>query len=69
MIMYLYTLHDDILCFHYLIPYRTRDIYADMLDNADEFDWSGYSPNHPVFNGMSAVDVAALQKCKKCWAK
>ncbi len=36
-----------------------------MLANADEFDWSGYSPSHPVFNGMSADEIDELRKRNK----
>ena len=55
----------SIMCFHCLIPYRTRDIYADMLESADEFDWSGYAPTHPVFAGMSETAIAELRARNK----
>ena len=51
----------DSLCYRI----RTKYIYADMLANADEFDWSGYPPTHRVFDGMSEDDIAALQKRNK----
>ena len=51
----------DSLCYRI----RTKDVYADMLANADEFDWSGYPATHPVFSGMSDTDIAALQKRNK----
>ena len=46
----------DSLC--YVI--RTHDVYADMLADADLFDWSEYSSEHPVFRGMNAEDVREL---------
>ena len=51
----------DSLCYRI----RTKDVYADMLAHADEFDWSGYPPTHPVFNGMSEKDVAELRMRNK----
>ena len=51
----------DSLCYRI----RTKDVYADMLAHADEFDWSGYPPTHPVFNGMSEKDVAELRRRNK----
>ncbi len=51
----------DSLCYRL----RTKDVYADMLANADEFDWSGYPATHPVFSGMSDNAIAALQKQNK----
>ena len=47
----------DSLC--YVI--RTRDVYADMLEDADQFDWSGYDESHSVFAGMSKEAVAELR--------
>jgi hypothetical protein len=51
----------DSLC--YVI--RTRDVYADMLEDADAFDWSGYDARHPVFAGMSDTVVAELRQRNK----
>jgi hypothetical protein len=51
----------DSLC--YVI--RTGDVYADMLDDADAFDWSGYDARHPVFAGMSETDVTELRTRNK----
>ena len=51
----------DSLCYRI----RTRDVYADMLAHADEFDWSGYAPTHPVFRGMNVEDVAELRERNK----
>ena len=43
--------------------YRTHstDVYADMLADADQFDWSGYAPTHRVFAGMSEPEIAELR--------
>ena len=51
----------DSLCYRK----RTRDIFADMLADADAFDWSGYSETHPVFADMSVQEIAALRKKNK----
>ena len=51
----------DSLC--YVI--RTRDVYADMLADADLFDWSAYPTTHPVFHGMTDEDVAELRARNK----
>ena len=51
----------DSLC--YVI--RTHDVYADMLEDADLFDWSGYASTHPVFQGMSNEDVQELRARNK----
>ena len=51
----------DSLC--YVI--RTRDVYADMMENADLFDWSGYPATHPVFADMNDKDVAELRARNK----
>ena len=32
-----------------------------MLADADQFDWSGYSPTHRVFAGMSEPEIAELR--------
>ena len=34
----------------YLI--RTDDVYKDMIDNNEHFDFSGYSDSHPCFKGF-----------------
>ena len=51
----------DSLCYRI----RTRDIYADMLANFEEFDWSGYPANHRVFAGMSEEQIATLRNVNK----
>ena len=51
----------DSLCYRI----RTLDIYADMLASWEEFDWSGYSPDHPVFAGMTPEAVAEMRNFNK----
>ena len=51
----------DSLC--YVI--RTRDIYADMMADADQFDWSEYPVNHPAFTGKTDEEVSELRKRNK----
>ena len=51
----------DSLC--YVI--RTYDVYADMLEDGDLFDWSGYPSTHPVFRGMNEEDVRELRARNK----
>ena len=51
----------DSLCYRI----RIQDVYADMLAHADEFDWSGYPPTHPVFNGMTADAIKELRERNK----
>ena len=48
----------DSLCYRI----RTRDVYADMLAHADEFDWSEYPSTHTVFKGMCADEIEELRK-------
>lgn len=47
----------DSLC--YVI--HTYDVHADMLEDADLFDWSGYPATHPVFRGMSDAEIRDLR--------
>ena len=51
----------DSLC--YVI--RTRDVYVDMLEDADAFDWSGYDARHPVFSEMTNEAVTELRARNK----
>ena len=51
----------DSLCYRI----RTVDVYADMLADADMFDWSGYAPSHPAFTGMTPDAVKELRARNK----
>ena len=51
----------DSLCYRI----RTLDIYADMLASWEEFDWSGYSPDHPVFADMTPEAVVEMRNFNK----
>ena len=51
----------DSLCY----KIHTKDVYADMLADADQFDWSGYAPTHRVFAGMSEEEIAELRARNK----
>ena len=51
----------DSLC--YVI--RTHDVYADMLVDKDRFDWSEYSTDHPVFDGIPTEERDKLRACNK----
>ena len=51
----------DSLCY----KIRTKDVYADMLADADQFDWSGYAPTHRVFAGMNEAEIAELRARNK----
>ena len=51
----------DSLC--YVI--RTRDVYTDMLEDAGEFDWSGFDPSHSVFSNMTDEEISELRQRNK----
>ena len=52
----------------YLI--RTDDVYNDMIDDNEHFDFSGYSDNHPCFKGLKTEVIRHIkQKNKKVVGK
>lgn len=44
---------------------QTDDIYSDMMDEKEKFDWSDYPDNHPVFKDMKEQEILELKKMNK----
>ena len=57
------------LCFtdtdSFLYILQSDDIYADMLENHQEFDFSGYPNSHKMFRGLAKDDIEHLKKKNK----
>ena len=49
----------------FIIEIETEDLYKDMLENHEHFDFSGYSPQHPMFQGLSPEAITNLREKNK----
>ena len=64
------TKYNDIqLCFtdtdSLLYEIKTDDLYTDMLQDHEQFDFSGYSKDHPIFNGLDESKIEDMKKKNK----
>ena len=46
----------------FILEIETEDLYKDMLSNHELFDFSGYSSEHSMFQGLSTEDIKNLRE-------
>ena len=49
----------------FILEIQTEDLFKDMLENHELFDFSGYSSEHSMFQGLSSAVIKNLREKNK----